>query len=78
MLSPVPGGFASCAQNGQDAHETSPMVLWLQHGPSRNHQGLSPTESLIFGLKFAEAHRMLCDNVNYLLTVVSAVGWPSP
>ncbi len=28
-------------KNGQDAPETSPMILWLQHGPSRNHQ---PTE----------------------------------
>jgi hypothetical protein len=26
MLSPVPDGFAPCAQNGQDAHETSPMI----------------------------------------------------
>ncbi len=41
MLSPVPDGFAPCAQNGQDAHEASPMISRLQHGPSRNRQ---PTE----------------------------------
>jgi hypothetical protein len=41
MLSPVPHVFASDAQNGQDAHEASPMISWLQHGPSRSHQ---PTE----------------------------------
>ncbi len=41
MLSPVPHVFAPSAQNGQDALEASPMILWLQHGPSRNHQ---PTE----------------------------------
>ncbi len=41
MLSPVPHVFASDAQNGQDAPETSPMISWLRHGPSRNHQ---PTE----------------------------------
>jgi len=27
MLSPVPVGFAADAQNGQDASETSPMIL---------------------------------------------------
>jgi hypothetical protein len=41
MLSPVPVGFAHDAQNGQDAPEASPMILWLRHGPSRSHQ---PTE----------------------------------
>jgi hypothetical protein len=41
MLSPVPHVFASPAQNGQDADEASPMILWPRHGPSRNHQ---PTE----------------------------------
>src|SRR5579862_282737 len=35
------GGFTRCAQNGQDAQKASPMILWLQHGPSRSHQ---PTE----------------------------------
>jgi hypothetical protein len=38
MLSPVPHVFASRAQNGQDARAASPMILWLQHGPSRSHQ----------------------------------------
>ena len=38
MLCPLPHVFAAGAQNGQDAHEASPMILWLQHGPSRNHQ----------------------------------------
>jgi hypothetical protein len=41
MLSPVPHVFASDAQNGQDAPEASPMILWLQHGPRSSHQ---PTE----------------------------------
>jgi len=38
MLCPLPHVFAPSAQNGQDALETSPMISWLQHGPSRNHQ----------------------------------------
>ena len=38
MLSPVPHVFAASAQNGQDALKASPMILWLQHGPSGNHQ----------------------------------------
>jgi len=38
MLCPLPHVFASYAQNGQDAHEASPMILRLQHGPSRNRQ----------------------------------------
>jgi hypothetical protein len=38
MLSPLPHVFAASAQNGQDTLETSPMISWLRHGPSRNHQ----------------------------------------
>ncbi len=38
MLSPVPLISPRDAQNGQDAPEASPMILWLQHGPSRSHQ----------------------------------------
>ena len=38
MLSPLPHVFAANAQNGQDAFEASPVISWLRHGPSRNHQ----------------------------------------
>ena len=38
MLCPIRFGSLPALKNGQDAPETSPMILWLQHGPSRNHQ----------------------------------------
>ena len=38
MLSPVPVISPAGAQNGQDAPKASPMISWLQHGPSCNHQ----------------------------------------
>jgi hypothetical protein len=38
MLCPVPFGFASDTQNGQDAPKTSPMISRKQHGPSRSRQ----------------------------------------
>jgi len=41
MLSPVRLISLATLKNGQDAPKASPMILWLQHGPSRSHQ---PTE----------------------------------
>ena len=38
MLCPLPHVFASSAQNGQDAHEASPMISWKPPGPSRTNQ----------------------------------------
>jgi hypothetical protein len=39
-------GFASDAQNGQDAPEASPMISRLRHGPSRNHTACCATPAL--------------------------------
>ena len=41
MLCPIRLDSLTALKNGQDATRTSPMILWLQHGPSCNHQ---PTE----------------------------------
>ena len=38
MLSPFRRVSPGDAQSGQDASQASPMILWLQHGPSRSHQ----------------------------------------